>query len=70
MATCSSRYSTPFVAQIAFSLSLIGRDALEMSRSPAQKVLKPPPVPEVAMVTFTGDDAAAPNCSAIASVIG
>jgi hypothetical protein len=39
--------------QASISDSLIGRDALEMSVSPAQNFSNPPPVPEVPTVTFT-----------------
>src|SRR6266540_1678841 len=40
-------------AQAAFSVSLMGRDASEMSVSPPQNFSKPPPVPEVPTVTWT-----------------
>ena len=43
----------PFCSQAAFSSSSIGRDASEMSVSPAQKRSNPPPVPETPTVTFT-----------------
>ena len=53
VATRSSVYSMPISSQSAASSSLIGRDALEMSVSPAQKTLKPPPVPDVPTETLT-----------------
>ena len=54
LATWSSVYSTPFSSQTgASSSSLIGREALEMSVSPAQNFSKPPPVPEVPTETLT-----------------
>src|SRR5215211_92714 len=44
----------PFFLQTGASSSgLIGRDASEMSVSPAQNFSKPPPVPEIPTVTFT-----------------
>ena len=43
----------PAALHTAASLSLIGRDASEMSVSPAQKVLNPPPVPLVRTVIRT-----------------
>ena len=52
-ATWNSAYSTPFCSQAAFSSSSIGRDAFEMSVSPAQKRSKPPPVPETPTVICT-----------------
>ena len=48
-----SVYSIPLASHSVASSSLIGREALEMSVSPAQNDLKPPPVPEVATVTLT-----------------
>src|SRR5512145_1502751 len=62
-------YETPFFSQSSTSVGLIGREASEMSVSPAQNFLKPPPVPEMPMVTRTlGWDFW--NSSATASVIG
>src|SRR6185503_7597329 len=44
----------PFFLQIGASSSgLIGREASEMSVSPAQNFSKPPPVPDVPTVIFT-----------------
>ena len=43
----------PAFLQIAASSSLIGREASEMSVSPAQNFSKPPPVPEMPTVTLT-----------------
>ena len=42
---------TPFSRQAFSSFSKIGREALEMSVSPLQNFLNPPPVPETATVT-------------------
>ena len=45
---------TPFFLQTGTSSSsLIGREASEMSVSPAQNFSKPPPVPDVPTVIFT-----------------
>jgi hypothetical protein len=47
LATWTSENATPFFSQTGTSSSsLIGRDALEMSVSPAQNFSKPPPVPD------------------------
>jgi hypothetical protein len=62
-------YSTPPALQASTSVGLIGREALEMSVSPAQKRLKPPPVPEMPIVTFVLGFAFW-NSSPTASVIG
>jgi len=43
----------PAARHAAASVSLIGRDAFEMSVSPAQNVLNPPPVPLVRTVICT-----------------
>ena len=43
--------SIPASAQAFFSSSLMAREAFEMSVSPAQNFLKPPPVPLVPTVT-------------------
>src|SRR3712207_9345925 len=49
-----SLYLTLFFLQIGTSSSsLIGREASEMSVSPAQNFSKPPPVPEVPTVILT-----------------
>ena len=69
MATLSSSYSMPLLSQAAVSSSLIGRDASEMSVSPAQNFSKPPPVPEVPTVTRTPEFSSW-NSSAAASVSG
>jgi hypothetical protein len=54
LTTCNSSYWTPFCSQIgASSSSLMGRDASEMSVSPAQNFSKPPPVPDWPTVIFT-----------------
>ena len=47
----SSLYAMPFFLQASISLALIGREASEMSVSPAQNFSKPPPVPEIPTVT-------------------
>src|SRR5215211_1559471 len=59
----------PFCWQTLVSSSSIGREASEMSVSPAQNFSKPPPVPEVPTVTLTSGFSAL-NSSAIASVSG
>ena len=51
-ATGSSKYSMPAALQSTISLSRIGREASEMSVSPRQNFLKPPPVPEMPTVTL------------------
>src|SRR5680860_834264 len=53
LATWTSSKAIPFDLQAAISSSSIGRDASEMSVSPAQNFSKPPPVPEVPTVTLT-----------------
>jgi hypothetical protein len=54
LATWTSAYSTPDFWQTgASSSALIGRDALEMSVSPAQNFSKPPPVPDWPTEIFT-----------------
>ncbi len=68
--TRTSTNSMPFSRQSSASVSLIGREALEMSVSPApQKRSKPPPVPEREMLTVTLGWTC-PNSSSIASVSG
>ena len=62
-------YSMPLALQASTSVGLIGRDASEMSVSPAQNFLKPPPVPEMPTVTRALGFAFW-NSSATASVIG
>ena len=69
-ATGSSKYSMPAALQSAISLSRIGREASEMSVSPRQNFLKPPPVPEMPTVTLIWLFLAFWNSSATASVIG
>ena len=59
----------PFFLQTAISSSSIGREASEMSVSPAQNFSKPPPVPEVPTVTRTPGFVAA-NSSAAACANG
>src|SRR5688572_17950845 len=63
-------YCTPFLRQSSISLLRIGRDALDMSVSPRQNFLKPPPVPEMPTVTLMAPRFAFWNSSATASVIG
>src|SRR4051812_16089875 len=53
----------------ASSSGLIGRDASEMSVSPAQNFSKPPPVPEMPTVTWTSGCSSL-NSSAAASANG
>src|SRR6186997_3109050 len=62
-------YSILFWVQASTSVGLIGREASEMSVSPAQNFLKPPPVPEMPIVAFTPGFTFW-NSSATASVIG
>src|SRR4029453_3246845 len=59
----------PLLAQALASSASIGREASEMSVSPAQNFSKPPPVPEVPTVTLTSGFSRL-NSSAIASVSG
>src|SRR5829696_1523380 len=59
----------PFAWHALVSSSSIGREASEMSVSPAQNFSNPPPVPEVPTVTLTSGFSAL-NSSAIASVSG
>ncbi len=58
----------PLSLQPWASLSFIGLDASERSVSPAQKRLKPPPVPEMPTVTLTLEAPALRNNSAAAAV--
>ena len=54
LATWTSEYLTPFFSQTGTSsLASIGREASEMSVSPAQNFSKPPPVPDSPTVTLT-----------------
>ena len=46
-------YSMPAFLQASISFFRIGREASEMSVSPRQNFLKPPPVPEMPTVTLT-----------------
>src|SRR3954470_4744232 len=63
-------YLTPaFLQTGTSSSSLMGREASEMSVSPAQNFSKPPPVPEVPTVTLTSGFSAL-NSSATPSVRG
>jgi len=60
----------PFFSQIGASSSfLIGREASEMSVSPAQNFSKPPPVPDSPTVIFTSGCSSL-NSSAAACVNG
>jgi hypothetical protein len=66
----SSMYLMPALRQISISSAVIGREALEMSVSPRQNFLKPPPVPETPTVTLTLPRFWIWNSSAYASEIG
>jgi hypothetical protein len=55
---------------MSISFFVIGREALEMSVSPRQNFLKPPPVPDTPTVTLYLPRWAFWNSSATASVIG
>src|SRR5215213_10572712 len=59
----------PWAWQAFSSSGSIGREASEISVSPAQNFSKPPPVPEVPTVTLASGFSAL-NSSAIASVSG
>src|SRR6478672_12330301 len=63
-------YLTPAAAHVAISAARIGREASEMSVSPLQKRLNPPPVPEMPTVTRTLPRFWIWYSSATASVIG
>src|SRR5687767_14774895 len=63
-------YSTPAARQSSISFLRIGREALEISVSPRQNFLKPPPVPEMPTVTLTAPFLAFWKSSATASVTG
>src|SRR4029450_332864 len=67
--TRNSWYLMPLAAQACFSSSLMAREASEMSVSPLQNVVTPPPVPEVPTVTLTPDSCLL-NSSVMASLIG
>ena len=69
LATWASPYSTPSFLQASSSSGSIGRDASEMSVSPAQNFSKPPPVPEMPTVILTSGFSSR-NSSAAASVSG
>ena len=70
LATTISVYFTPPLSQTGTSSSSsIGRDAVEMSVSPAQNFSKPPPVPDVPTVIFTSGYSSL-NSSAAASANG
>src|SRR4051812_3593711 len=69
-ATGSSTYSMPALLQSAISDLRIGREASEMSVSPRQNFLKPPPVPEMPTVTLMDCFLAFWKSSATASVTG
>ena len=68
-ATWASPYSTPSFLQAATSSGSIGREASEMSVSPAQNFSKPPPVPEMPTVILTSG-LSSRNSSAAASLSG
>ena len=63
-------YSMPAALQSSISFFRIGREASEMSVSPRQNFLKPPPVPEMPTVTLTAPFLDFWKSSATASVIG
>jgi hypothetical protein len=69
LATCASPYSMPSFWQALTSSGSIGRDASEMSVSPAQNFSNPPPVPEMPTVILTSGFSSR-NSSAAASVSG
>ena len=69
-ATGSSKYLMPALAQISISLLRMGREAPEISTSPRQNFLKPPPVPEMPTVTRIAPRLEIWNSSATASVTG
>ena len=70
LAMTTSLYLTPAFSQSgASSSSLIGREASEMSVSPAQNFSKPPPVPETPTVIWTSGFSSL-NSSAAASANG
>ncbi|OOO01115.1 MAG: hypothetical protein USCGTAYLOR_02686 [Chromatiales bacterium USCg_Taylor] len=69
-ATGSSMYLISFWAQASISSLRIGREASEMSVSPRQNFLNPPPVPEMPTVTLISPFLAFWNSSATASVTG
>ncbi len=48
----TSIYSMPLALHFLTSMGLIGREASEMSVSPRQNFLKPPPEPDWPMVTL------------------
>src|SRR5829696_867776 len=59
----NSWYLMPLASHACFSSSLMAREASEMSVSPLQNLVKPPPVPEVPTVTLT------PDCSLLNSSV-
>src|SRR5215213_3628898 len=70
LATWTSEYATPaFWHTGASSSSLIGREALEMSVSPAQNFSKPPPVPD-SPIEMSTPEFSPLNCSAAACAKG
>src|SRR4051812_4372785 len=70
LATCTSEYATPFFLQTSVSSgSSIGREASEMSVSPAQNFSKPPPVPDSPTEMSTPEFSPL-NCSAAACANG
>src|SRR4029450_9542140 len=65
----NSCYLMPLASHACFSSSLMAREASEMSVSPLQNLVKPPPVPEVPTVTLT-PDCSLLNSSVMASLMG
>src|SRR5678815_155089 len=66
----TSMYLMPAARHVSISAVRIGRDAFEISVSPRQNFLKPPPVPDRPTVTWTLPRFEIWNSSAIASAIG
>ncbi len=69
-ASGNSMNSMPAFLHSSISALRIGREPLEMSVSPRQNFLKPPPVPEMPTVTRTWPLVSFWNSSAIASDTG
>ena len=69
-ATGNSMYLMPVLRQASISSVGIGRDAFDMSVSPRQNFLKPPPVPDMPTVTRTLPRLEIWNSSANASETG
>ena len=65
LAIWTSEYETPAFSQTGTSSSsLIGRDAVETSVSPAQNFSKPPPVPDWPTEIFTSGFSSLNNSAA------